>query len=410
MADVKRIQKDLETLRDFSEPCSEGTTRLSYTPAFRAAADYLKEEMAACGLAVREDGVGNLWGLYPGEEPGSPSIISGSHLDTVRCSGYFDGQAGIICALEAARMLRERAVRLRGGYEVLATVMEEGARFKNLGGSKFIMGVRAEEDLDTLEDDGGVPLRRALQEYGLTGSLEGVCRKDSPVRAFLEVHMEQGSRLEKAGKELGIVQTIFGCRWFSVTVEGTTAHPSTPLGERRDAALAAARLITRLEDAAASSYRGRATLTVGRMSLYPGEINAIASRAGFSLDFRSGEERCFEELDALLDREACRVEREYGVTVRRELYTYTPPTRCSFEVSGALERCAGKSGCSFMRMDSGAGHDAMVFARHWPVGMLFLPSRGGLTHCPGEWTDYANVARGADVLYETVLLLDAQGR
>lgn len=407
MADVKRIQKDLETLRDFSEPGGEGTTRFSYTPAFRAAADYLKAEMAACGLAVREDGVGNLWGLYPGGEPEAAHIISGSHLDTVRCSGYFDGQAGVVCALEAARMLRERQVRLRGGYEVLATAMEEGARFKNLGGSKFVMGVRTEEDLDTLKDDDGIPLRRALREYGLTGTLEGVCRREDPVRAFLEVHMEQGSRLERAGKELGVVQTIFGCRWFLITVEGTTAHPSVPLEERRDAAFAAARLVTRLEEAAAP-YRRRAALTVGRMSLYPGQINAIASRAEFSLDFRSGEESCFEELDAVLEREMRRVEEEYRVTVRRELYTYTPPTRCSPEVSAALAGCAERLGCSFLPMDSGAGHDAMVFARHWPVGMLFLPSRGGLTHCPGEWTDYANVARGADVLYEAILQLDAQ--
>ncbi len=407
MADIRRIQKDLEALRDLTEPCGEGTTRLSYTPAFRKAADYLKREMEACGLTVREDGVGNLWGLCPGEDPDAPHIISGSHLDTVRCSGYFDGQAGIICALEAARMLKEQGVRLRGGYEVLATVMEEGARFPNLGGSKFAMGVRTEEELDSIRDEDGVTLRQAIRAYGLPGDLQGVCRRDDPVKAFLEVHMEQGSRLEREKKDLGIVQTIFGCRWFHVTVKGVTAHPSPPFAERKDASFAAARLISRMEDAAAG-YAGRATLTVGKMSLYPGEINAIPSRASFSMDFRSGQERCFRELDSVLEQEIRRVEKQYGVTVEKELYTYTPPTPCSPEIAGALEESARQLGCSCMRMDSGAGHDAMVFALRWPVGMLFLPSHLGLTHCPGEWTDYGNVARGADVLCRAVQRLDAE--
>ncbi|MDD2956615.1 MAG: M20 family metallo-hydrolase [Oscillospiraceae bacterium] len=408
MADAKRIQRDLEALRDFSAPGGEGTTRLSYTPAFRKAADYVLEQMRACALEAREDGVGNLYGLRRGLDPAAPKILSGSHLDTVRCSGYFDGQAGIVCALEVARMLEENGVRLRRGFEAVATVMEEGARFKNLGGSKLAMGVWGEAELDGMQDDDGITLREALRAYGLSGNLACVCRRDEPVRAFLEVHMEQGSRLEREGIDLGVVEKIFGCRWFTLTVKGVTAHPSTPMDQRRDAALASVSLISHMARITAEQYAGRATLTVGRMSLYPGEINAIPSRAVFSMDFRSGQESCFEELDGILERECRRTEQEYGVQAQCELYTYTPPTPCAREIVTALEAAAEKSGSSALRMDSGAGHDAMIFALGWPVGMLFLPSRRGLTHCKEEWTDYENVARGADALYKAVLALDRE--
>ncbi|MBR5475048.1 MAG: M20 family metallo-hydrolase [Lachnospiraceae bacterium] len=408
MANANRIQTDLETLRDMTEPCKEGTTRFSYTPAYRRAADYVISQMRAAGLEPREDAVGNIYGLRRGKNPDAPKIISGSHLDTVHCSGYFDGQAGIICALEAARMLEENEIALESDYEVVATIMEEGARFKNLSGSKFGMGVFTEEMLDTMTDDDGITLREAMTAYGLSGDLTDVCRKDEPVKAFLEVHMEQGSRLENQGIDLGIVDTIWGCRWFHLSCKGVTAHPSTPMSERQDTVLATAVLISRMSDLLAKEYVGRATVTVGRIKPYPDQLNAIASETQFTMDFRSGYESCFMELDDALAKEIARVEEEYRVKFTHELYSYTPPTPNHPAIKEALEESVNELGFTSMHMYSGAGHDAMVYGMYWPIAMLFLPSHLGLTHCKDEWCDYETVAKGADVLYETIKKMDAR--
>jgi allantoate deiminase len=408
MANAARIQENLEALRDMTAPCEEGTTRYSYTPSFREAADYVIAQMQAAGLETREDNAGNIWGLRRGKNPNAPKIISGSHLDTVNCGGYFDGQAGIICALEAARMMNENGVELESDYEVLATVMEEGARFKNLGGSKLAMGVFTDADLDTNIDDDGVTLRQAMVAYGLPGKLDGVCRKDEKVKAFLEVHMEQGSKLERNNLDLGIVDTIFGCRWFNVTVHGVTAHPSTPMDDRKDTSLAAAKFISRMSDLVAKEYAGKATMTVGRIGTYPDQINAIPSRTHFSIDYRSGHEEYFMELDKIMADEMKKAEEEYGVTFTYELYTYTPPTPNDPAIIESLESSVKELGYRSMHLDSGAGHDAMVFGIYWPIAMLFLPSHLGLTHCKDEWTEYENVAKGADVLYEAIRKMDAR--
>lgn len=408
MASAKRIQRDLEQLRDLTSPCEEGTTRLSYTPAYRQAADYLIEKMQEAGLETREDHVGNIYGVRRGKKPGAPKIISGSHLDTVKCSGYFDGQAGIICALEAARLMQEHQDILNGDYEVVATIMEEGARFPNLTGSRLAMGEYAEAELDSLVDEDGVTLREAIRAYGLPGDTVGVSRRDENVRAFLEVHMEQGTRLERNALDIGLVETIWGCRWYMLTAKGVTAHPSTPLGERQDAMQASAKLISRIADVVAQQYAGRATVTFGKMELYPGNINAIASRAQFSVDFRAGDPALFDELDALLFAEMKKAEAQYRVSFTEKLFSYAPPTPNSPFIVDALENATKKLGCSSMRLYSGAGHDAMIFGIQWPIGMLFLPSRDGVTHCKEEWTDYENVAKAADVLYLAVKEMDSK--
>lgn len=406
MANLERIKKDLETLRDISDPCEEGTTRLSYTPTYRRAVEYLKAEMEKIGLDVHEDGIGNLYGDLPGANPEAPKIISGSHLDTVRCSGYFDGQAGIVCALEAARMLVESGEPLESTYQVIVTLMEEGARFPNLTASKYIAGDFGERELDALVDNDGVTLRQAIVDYGLSGSLDGVCRKGEKAKAFLELHMEQGMVLEQTGTDLGMVETIFGCRWFTLTAAGAVSHPSTPMDTRKDAALASYKLISNIADTVARDYAGRATVTAGKMALHPGEINAIPSRAAFSLDFRSGKPEVFEELDALMQREMEEVGKAYRVTFEAALFSYSPPTPNHPELLALLEQAADEAGCSHLRTHSGAGHDAMILAKLWDTAMIFVPSRDGATHSPKEWTDYENLVKGADVLYRAIRKID----
>ncbi len=406
MANAKRIQKDLEALRDISAGSGEGTTRLSYTPAYRKGVEYLKEQMRAFGLIPHEDGVGNLYGDLMGQNPDAPKIISGSHLDTVHCSGYFDGQAGIICALEAARMLKESGEPLHSTFQVMATIMEEGARFPSLGGSRFAIGEHTEETMENTFDMDGVKLGDAIREYGLTGNLEETRRRPEDAKAFLELHMEQGLKLDQTGTDLGIVETIYGSRWFILTCHGATSHPSTPMDIRKDTALAAYKLITNIADIVARDYAGKATVTSGKMTLYPNDINAIPSRSQFSIDFRSGKLEHLDALETLMREQVRLIEKAYRVRFDIALHSAAPPTDNNPVLSKILEDSAEELGYSHMRMDSGAGHDAMIFAKIWNIAMLFVPSRGGYTHCRQEWTDYENLAKGADVLYHAVRKID----
>lgn len=408
MSNIERIQKNLETLKKISAPCAGGTTRYSYTPSYREAADYVINIMKEAGLEPREDNVGNIFGLRRGKNPNAPKIISGSHLDTVKCGGYFDGQAGIICALEAARLMNETNTKLESDYEVVATIMEEGARFKNLGGSKFIMGINTETDLDSQVDQDNLSLRQAIIEYGLTPDLSTVCRREEKVKAFLEVHIEQNARLENTGNDMGIVDRIWGCHWFSLKIHGTSDHSSTPMEERHDPMHAAAKLISHMSDFITYDMKGKATLTVGRMSLIPNEINVIPGEADFIMDFRSGRMEYFDQIKEKLTQEARKIEQKYFVQIDLELYTYTPPIQNNPSIIQALKDSLEESTLSYMHMDSRPGHDAMVFGMYWPTGMLFLPSHLGLTHCKDEWTDYEYIAKGADILFETIKKIDQQ--
>ena len=408
MAQVNRMQQEIEMLRGMSAPCQGGTTRLSYTPACRQAMDYLRQRMEEAGLQVSEDGLGMLHGVLPGTNPQLPPILSGSHVDTVRCGGSFDGQAGVICALEAARMIRESGRPLARNFEVVATLMEEGARYPSLAGSCFTVGRFGRADLERLTDGDGITLGQALAEYGLGNDLADVCRSGQPAKAFLEVHIEQGSKLERAGMDFGIVQTIYGDIWLKLTCLGAGAHPSSPLDVRKDAGLATCKLITDVANHVAEQYSGRAAVTAGRIAFYPGETNAVPYRTEFTLDFRG---RNQEDLDALYQmtlETMERVGREYRVSFAEERITDQRPVPMEPTLAKHLEESARSLGHSTMEMDSGAGHDSMILGQIWPVAMLFLPCKEGLTHCPQEWCEYEAMAKGADVLCEALRRIDAE--
>ncbi len=411
MADVKRIERDLETLYRISAPCEEGCTRLSYTPAYRQAVDYLRGRMEEAGMQVREDGIGTLYGLLPGRNPDAPKIVTGSHLDTVRCAGAFDGPAGIVCSLEAARMLRESGEPLESGLEVVATIMEDGGRYPGTTGSRFMAGIYGEEDLTRLKDDDGLPLIEAMKAYGLSGSIEGVRRRPEEAKAFLELHMEQASKLESTHTDIGVVRTICGNAWFRVTVRGKASHPAIPHAERSDAGFASIRLLARIEEKIAKDYPGKITVNCGQMALHPGAVNAVPSRAIFTVDYRSFEKAYLDAMTLFLEAEAHRIETEYRVTVEVQFLKGTPPVDNSPNVIDAFERACDRLDYRHMPLNSGAGHDTMFLRQVWDAGLIFVPSYNeGVTHCPQEFTDYENLAKGADVLLETARILDREKR
>lgn len=411
MADQNRIVKDIEALRRITEPCACGTQRPSYTPEYRRGVEYVKRRMEEFGLKTREDNAGNLYGLLEGTQPGAPKLISGSHLDSVKCSGAYDGIAGVLCALEAARMVVESGVPLRRPLEVMGTIGEEGTRFgQALIGSQLVEGSWGEQQLDEIRGlEDGLSLRQAMRAYGLPGNAEGVCRRGERVKAFVELHAEQGPVLENAGRSIGIVENIVAISWMHITVHGLASHPGTiPMSVRRDACVGACRLICAVTDYARERYDGEATVTAGKLEVFPGNTNCIPSRCDLTIDIRTCNGAYRDDLVRFIREKKAEVERECRVEIEVREGMRQAPTALDAGVQQCIEAACEKLGYTWRRMNSGAGHDAMIFSRIWPAGMVFVPSHGGLTHHPDEFVPPEDLAKGADVLYETFRALDAQ--
>ncbi len=432
-ADQEYILEMIKGLKEISEPCSDGVQRRSYTPEYRRGANYVADRMKEEGLSVWEDGAGNLFGtLKPGSENSKsgrcPAIFSGSHLDTVKCAGAYDGIAGVICALEAARMIKRSGKPLKHPYTVFGTIEEEGTRFGQVVlGSKFMAGVFDGSVLDRFRDpETGQSFREILADYhAMTGPVDSAGRKGREmdlqdpegilntskldpdrVKAFIELHGEQGAVLESRSCDIGVVECVAGIVWMEITVLGMAGHSGTvPMNLRRDAGLAAGRMILALNDYVTDHYAGKATLTAGRIKLDPGSANCIPGKCTFSLDIRSGNSEILSDITDHVDLYASELKNR-GFSLEINLLSQRDPIRFDKGIEKMIEESARERGLSSMRIDSGAGHDSMVFARTWPTGMIFLPNRDGLSHHPDEYISPPALKKGAEVLYDTIRKID----
>lgn len=410
-ADSRRLREMVEALAGISEPCEAGVQRQSYTKEYHDGVRYVKREMEQLGLRTWEDPVGNLFGKLEGQDPGLPALLSGSHLDTVRCAGAFDGIAGVVCALEAARMILESGRPLRHPYAVFGTIGEEGTRFGQvLLGSQFMTGILGEKELDTLRGiKDGKTLRQAIHEYGLSGDVRQAVLAKESVQAVLEIHGEQGPVLEKEAMDIGIVNAIAGIVWLEVEIIGETNHSGTvPMDQRRDAGIGAYTMILRLNQYITEHYTGKATMTAGQMELYPGSSNCIPGRCRFTLDIRSGSSKVLDEILQRVISEQQNILRTLGLVVTIHIMSKREPTPMDKGLQSQIEKSCCRLGYRFRFLDSGAGHDAMVFAGCWPTAMIFLPNRNGVSHNPAEWIDYDYMKKGTEVLYQTIRCLDEQ--
>ena len=409
MANMLRIQSDIERLKSISEPCEAGTTRIGFTQTYREGADFFKRRMVEAGLSVREDSAGNVYGKLAGSKSGLPVILSGSHLDTVRCAGAFDGIAGAVCALEAARMIKENGVPLRHSFEVIGTMEEEGTRFGQvLLGSQFITGVFGDKDLDTIGDPDGITLREILKDY-LPADVCPAYRESGEILAVLELHDEQGPVLEAENIDIGIVEKIVAISWLTVTVTGFAGHAGTvPMPLRQDAATGACRLIDSIARHTIANYAYSATATIGKLELLPGSTNCIPAKCIFTVDLRSGSMSNIDDLTAFIQKRAEETAKECHLTIHVHVDSRKDPIAMDGTLREMIRKSCAKSGCSCRDINSGAGHDAMIFSGRWPTAMLFVPCVKGITHNPAEYVSPEALAKGTDVLYQTILALDAE--
>ena len=407
MVQVSRIQKDLEDLNEFTATPGQGTTRLSYSPEAAKARPFIKEIMEKAGLTVRQDALGNIFGrLSTPETDHKPIVLVGSHYDSVPNGGMFDGPAGIMAGLEVARLFQDQGLVPQYPLEIVAMVEEEGTSFNSgLLASRALCGLLKYEDLLNLKDQQGLSAAEHIKNAGFQPEeVEKLAYPPNALKAFLELHIEQGPILEDLKKDIGIVDVIVGISQLQVVIQGKAGHAgTTPMGMRSDALLSASRVITMVEQIAtpAGEY---CVATVGRLNVYPNGANVIPDKVTFTVDIRSKFKNKLDSMIAAV-KEAIHAESHHGIIVQEYLTLYVEPTELSTRIVNNFREQSQSLGISEEPMVSGAGHDAMIFARVTDVGLIFVPSKDGISHHPAEWTEYSEIAKGVEVLFETVKAL-----
>ncbi|NLG87085.1 MAG: Zn-dependent hydrolase [Firmicutes bacterium] len=408
---VQRIKQDIEQLAQFTATPKEGVTRFSFTPEDRAARNYIKDEMQRAGLAVSEDAAGTVIGRRQGQVEG-PTVMLGSHFDSVKHGGAFDGTAGVVVAMEIARVLNEHNITTHYPIEFIAMIEEEGGRFGGgLFASRAMAGMVTEEELIGHCDEAGVSLAQAMREFGLDpANIKAAQRRPEELKAFFELHVEQGPILESEGTALGLVEAIVGLKTYQVKITGRPDHAgTTPIHMRADALLAASEVVQQVRQIA-RDVGGGAVGTVGKMEVLPGASNIVPGEVHFTVDLRSHRESALEELSQRFQaalKEACSKEEGLSYTLTTKLDA--KPAQLSDQLRNVIAEEAKARGISAKTMISGAGHDTQIMATLTDAALIFVPSKGGRSHCPEEWTDYADLKKGADVLLGAVLAV-AEGK
>lgn len=401
-----RLWKRLMELGEIGRRESGGVTRFSFTEEERSAKDLVVRFMQEAGLSVREDAAGNLIGRREGSDPGAPVILTGSHIDTVPDGGKFDGALGVLAAVEALQAMEEQGVATVHPIEVAAFTDEEGSRFGfGMLGSRAMAGTLRLEDLGH-KDAEGISIADAMRSAGLRPErLHEAAKAPEQVKAYVELHIEQGKVLENLGAPVGLVTGIAGPLWQQITITGQAGHAgATPMNLRKDPLQAAAEVLNYIY--AETAEFPNAVATVGKLRTHPGGINVIPGEVQFSLDLRDIDEADRNALEGRIRDYASQVCRKRGLELKIDLLQRVAPAPSSPEVKEAVA-CAGRlAGLGDLpELVSGAGHDGMQFSGKWPIGMIFVRSRGGISHHPGEWSSEADCGLGARVLYHALLRL-----
>lgn len=404
--DLKRVIKDIETLATFNATPGNGVTRLSFTKEDRQARDYIRNKMEAIGLKTWEDGYSNLFGRREGKNPKAPVIMIGSHYDSVINGGPLDGVLGVVAALEILRIFEENNVGNYYPIEMVAMNDEEGVRFgTGISNSRAMAGLIDEKELDNFKDKDGISIREAMIQFGIIPDLKDAIRPKGSIKTFIELHIEQGPVLEAERKDIGLVETIVGLDRYEVIIKGMSGHAgTTPMDKRKDALVGASEFILAVNRIAKEIGDGTVG-TVGQLSLTPNASNVIPGYVNLSLDIRSTKEDNIKAFYNRLIEESEYIKSKYHIDIQITHNLYIQPVNMSDKNIALMEKVCQKLGYTYMRMNSGAGHDAMIMAKMAPSSLIFVPSKVGLSHHPDEWTDYEDIEKGIALMLNTVLEL-----
>lgn len=407
-AKKENIQRWIEGMAKYNSTPDYGTTRILFTKPEIANRNYVKDEMRSLGLQVEEDSIGNIFAKLEGTEPELAPVWTGSHIDTVPNAGNFDGMSGVVCGMEALRMIREGGEKHIRSIMVNVYTSEEPTRY-GLGclGSRAMSGELTLDGTKKIFDQSGRSLYEKLTElkYDLT-KFEAIKKKPGDVYANVELHVEQNSRLEKLGKPIGIVTAICAPSNYEVEVTGIQSHAGgTSMEDRRDSYMAAAEMALYLEQLAKDCPSEYNTATIGIVKLIPGGTNVIPGKTKFSVDIRDCRSDTKQELIAKMKQGFDRIAEKRGVTYTMVEENNDVPLTCNEKIIDIISQKAEEAGYPSQKLISGPFHDTLFIGKFAPAAMIFVPSKNGISHSPDEWTEYEDLVKGTNVLAETLMAL-----
>ncbi len=402
--DAAKLSAELAELANFSDapaaPAGTAVTRIVFSEQDRRARAWLKHLASDAGLDTREDAVGNTFFRWSGTDPYLPAVATGSHIDAIPHAGMYDGTVGVLGGLEAIRALRRSGFRPRRSIDLVLFTSEEPTRF-GIGclGSRLLAGVLTPERAATLRDPDGATLDQLREAAGFHGPISAVPLSQGHYSAWLELHIEQGPLLEREGLPLGIVTGIAAPAGYRFEIMGLGGHAGALLmPDRRDALCAAAEVILSVERRTLETGAIDTVATVGTCQVHPGAVNSVPSRVGLELDLRDTDPGRRDEVIAAIRGDIAEIASKRGVHITEQFVNADQPAACSTELIDLLESSADAIGAPSRRMVSRAYHDSLFLARIAPIGMLFIPCRGGISHRPEEYASPEDIALGTRVL------------
>lgn len=406
----RSVKHFIDWLATFGETEDGGVTRLLYTKEWKNAQNALKQEMSGIGMETYFDTVGNLFGRIEGIKDKQHVILTGSHIDTVVDGGKYDGTYGVIASLLATKMLLDQYGRPQKTIEVVSLCEEEGSRFPlTYWGSKNITGEYSLENIRYLRDLNDISFQHAMGEAGFPiSSYQNKKRND--IKRFIEVHIEQGSILEKNKADIGLVTHIVGQCRFTVQLIGESNHAgTTPMAERKDPMVCAANCIVTLTKKAEASYYQGLRVTVGSINAEPNVSNVIAKSVSFTLDVRHHEKDILQEYCEDMIQMIKEKAMKSGIQISIKKWADSEPVALDTSLHSLMRKIVKNKGLRDREMVSGAGHDSQILGIHYPTTLFFVPSHKGISHSPLEFTSLQDLENGVSVLKEVLYKLAYEG-
>ncbi len=402
VADGDRAMARIQELGRLVKPAAGVMRRVAFSAGDIAARNYVIGLMKKLKLAVRVDAAGNIIGRREGNNEELAPIAFGSHTDAVPNGGMFDGDAGVVAALECIGMMNEHNIRTEHPLEVIDFVDEEGG----LTGSQAMVGGLSADRLQLVTNSGKTISRGISDLGGDTAHLASAMVKKGAIAAWLELHIEQGANLDKTGKDIGVVQGIVGLGTWAVTVRGITNHAgTTPMPIRKDPMVTAARFILVVNETVLG-ISGSQVATVGKISALPGASNVIPASVTMSLDVRDLSREKLDSVFHLIQHKADSLEEKYGTPIEFVSEHQSLPAITDSRIRDMITQSATAAGLTTLALPSGAGHDTQDMAKIAPSAMIFIPSKGGISHSPEESSSASDLAHGITVMYHTLLNMD----
>lgn len=400
---AERLKKDIEELSQVGRSDTDGIFRMAFSDGDMAGRQWFKQKLAEAGLEIYEDGAANIHGRLNWDDK-TPSVMTGSHLDTVPGAGHLDGALGVLVGLECLRRAKEENIELRHPLEVVAFTDEEG-RFGGMLGSQSITGNLTPESIMKAMDLDGVKLIDAMKERGYD-AMQALHARRNPesIHTFLELHIEQGPILDQMGFSVGIVDAIAGLFKWEVSLIGTPNHAgTTPMHMRNDAFQALAEFSSQIQRVLDENGSERSVATVGKVDISPGAANVVPGKVVFSLEVRDTEQRVLDELRNAFRRALSAIARRRDVMFEFSVLSEIQPVKCDPSGIQNLKNVADELKIPSLQMASGAAHDSQFMATITRAAMVFVPSKEGRSHSVAEWTDMEHIEKGANVMLNSLI-------